>query len=119
MQPRSTAYAVLPGASDKTSPEQVSVRRWCFRGPVIDAGMLVKVGLSAAPRTKGCTADQVGAAVIRAIEEDQGEIDVAQLMVRVVAKTVGAFPGLSDKIGRQRGTTEYAERLKAGLQHLR
>ena len=90
-----------------------------FPGSVIDAGMLVKAGLSAAPRTRGCTADQVGAAVVRAIDHDQGEIDVAQLMVRVIAKTVGVFPGLSDKIGQQREAMAYAEQLSDGLHHLR
>ncbi|MCU1351781.1 MAG: Short-chain dehydrogenase/reductase [Acidimicrobiales bacterium] len=90
-----------------------------FPGSVLDAGMLADAGLPAAPRTKGLGADEVGAAVVRAIKKDVGEIDVAQRMVRTVAKVVGAFPSLGDKIGAQKDAVAYAEELTAGLQHLR
>lgn len=90
-----------------------------FPGSIIDAGMLADAGLSAPKGTRGSSSGEVAAAVIKAIRDDRGEVDAAELMVRVAVKVVALFPGLSDRMGRRRQTVDYSAQLTDRLRHLR
>lgn len=90
-----------------------------FPGSIVDAGMLVGAGLAAPKHTKGSTSIDVAGAVVRAITHDRGEVDAAELLVRTMAKVVGAFPSLGDRVGTQKDTVEYAEQIAAGMRHMR
>ena len=59
-------------------------------GPVRDAGMFARGGGKTPPFVKPSSPDDVGKAVVRAIERNAAEIDVASIGLRAVAK-VGAL----------------------------
>jgi short-subunit dehydrogenase len=90
-----------------------------FPGSIVDAGMLADAGLSAPKGTRGSSSGEVAAAVITAIRDDRGEVDAAELMVRLAAKIVALFPGLGDKMGSQSQNVAYADQLTDRLRHLR
>ncbi len=59
-------------------------------GPVRDAGMFARGGAKTPPLVRPSSPEDVGRAVVRAIERNAAEIDVASLALRVIAK-VGAL----------------------------
>ncbi len=59
-------------------------------GPVRDAGMFARGGAKTPPFVKPSSPEDVGKAVVRAIERNAAEIDVASLGLRMIAK-VGAL----------------------------
>jgi uncharacterized protein len=60
------------------------------------------------------TPDEVAAAVVKGIERDLMEVDVAPLSVRWGAKMAGVAPGFSAKLQRRLGGDEIAENLARG-----
>ena len=82
-----------------------------FPGFIREAGMWVEGGLEL-PRGVGTRSpEQVAAAVIRGIERDRAEIDVAPPTLRAGAVLAGAAPTLVAAINRRMGS----ERLSAAL----
>ena len=59
-------------------------------GPVRDAGMFARGGAKTPPLVNPSSPEDVGKAVVRAIERNEAEIDVASLGLRVISK-VGAL----------------------------
>ena len=64
-------------------------------GFVRDAGMFADSGARLPPGVGTSTPEDVAAAVVRAIEGDRAEVDVAPLPVRAGARLAGLAPGLS------------------------
>jgi hypothetical protein len=60
------------------------------------------------------TPDDVAAAVVRAIERNRAEIDVAPLPLRVGTAVASLLPELSGRVQRRLGSLEIAESLAEG-----
>ncbi len=89
-----------------------------FPGFIRDAGMFADTDVEL-PRGVGTnTPEDVTAAVIRAIERDRGEVDVAPLGVRATGVLNGLFPGLPGRLagrfddGRVGAEMTAAQRVK-------
>jgi len=83
-------------------------------GFIRDAGMFAEAGVTL-PRGVGTRAPgEVAEAVIRAIESDRAELDVAPLALRVGAAFSGLAPGLAGTISRRMGGAEIAAGLARG-----
>jgi uncharacterized protein len=82
-----------------------------FPGFVSEAGLWGDTGLQL-PRAVGTRSpEQVARAVVRGIERDRGEIDVAPPLVRAAVRLGGVAPGLAAGIQRRLGAEELAEEL--------
>jgi short-subunit dehydrogenase len=66
-------------------------------GFVGEAGMFADTGAATPGGVPTVSPDQVAAAVLRAIERDRGEINVAPLRLRLMCAVAGQFPGLAEK----------------------
>lgn len=85
-----------------------------FPGFIRDAGMFAKARVQL-PRGVGTRSpEDVAAAVIRAIERNKAEIDVAPLGLRLGSIVAGLAPELSANSSRRMGGPRIAERLAAG-----
>jgi uncharacterized protein len=83
-----------------------------FPGFIRDAGMFADTGLSL-PRGVGTrTPEQVAAAVLRGIERDKAEIDVAPLAMRAAARLAAVSPSLVAAGARRMGSSSFAEGLE-------
>jgi short-subunit dehydrogenase len=61
-------------------------------GPVRESGMFARTGAKPPPLIGTATPEQVGRAVVKAIERDLAEVDVASLGLRVVSKLSALAP---------------------------
>jgi uncharacterized protein len=85
-----------------------------FPGFVSDAGMLADSGVRL-PRWVGTrTSEQVAAAVIKGIERERGEIDVAPLSLRAGAWAGSLAPATVASIQRRLGSTKLSEAIARG-----
>ena len=85
-----------------------------FPGFIRDAGMWVNAGASL-PKGVGTRSPQdVAAGVVRAIERNRAELDVAPLGLRVGAALAGLAPELSARVSHLLGGTRIAEALAEG-----
>jgi short-subunit dehydrogenase len=83
-------------------------------GFIRDAGMFVNGG-ARLPRGVGTRSPQdVAAAVVRAIERNLAEVDVAPFGLRVGAAFAGLAPSLAASVSRRMGDAQIAEQLAAG-----
>lgn len=90
-----------------------------FPGFIRDAGMFAESGVEL-PRGVGSrTADDVAAGVVRAIEQNRSEIDVAPLSLRAGAAIAGLAPELAGNVSRRLGNTKISSQLAAGQRHKR
>ena len=90
-----------------------------FPGTMVDAGMLAEASLPSTPGTKGTSCDFVARRVIAAIEKNLGEVDAAELSVRVMARFGGVAPELAARIARRKDSIAWGDQVTAGLRHLR
>jgi short-subunit dehydrogenase len=85
-----------------------------FPGFVREAGMFAKSG-AGLPRGVGTRSpEQVAAAVVRAVERDQGEVDVAPIGLRLGALVGGVSPTVSEAVQRWFGAERVAETIVRG-----
>ena len=82
-----------------------------FPGFISDAGMFHDAGVSLPGYVATRTPEQVADAVVRAIEQDRSEIDVAPLGLRLGAKAGGLLPELTGRLQRRLGSERVAEAL--------
>lgn len=82
-------------------------------GFIRGAGMFADSGASPPPGVGTATPEQVGAGVVRAIEENRGEVAVAPIQQRALASFAHAFPGIAGRAQRGAGT-KVAESLARG-----
>lgn len=90
-----------------------------FPGFIRDAGLFADARVEL-PRGVGTRApDDVAAAVVRAIERDKAEVDVAPLGLRVGSIVSGLAPELSASMSRRLGSQRIAGELAANQRHIR
>ena len=82
-------------------------------GFIRDAGMFADSGAKPPPGAGTATPQQVSAAVIRAIEQNRGEIAVAPIQQRALVGFAHVFPGIAGRAQRGAGT-KIAESLARG-----
>jgi uncharacterized protein len=80
-------------------------------GFVSEAGLFADTGVKLPPYVRTRSPQQVAGAVIKSIERDRGEIDVAPFPLRVSAWLAGVAPDAVASVGRRLGSAEMAERL--------
>jgi short-subunit dehydrogenase len=85
-----------------------------FPGFIRDAGMFAASGATL-PKGVGTRApEDVARAVVRAIEQDRAELDVAPLSLRAGAIFAGVAPELAAKTARRLGSDQVAYAIEAG-----
>jgi uncharacterized protein len=85
-----------------------------FPGFIRDAGMFHESGTQL-PRGVGTsTPDEVAAAVLRAIRQDKGEIDVAPMGMRAGTAFASIAPEISAKVAKRLGGDKITEQLVMG-----
>jgi short-subunit dehydrogenase len=85
-----------------------------FPGFIRDAGMFHDSGAQLPPYLGTRTPGDVADAVVRAIEHDLSEVDVAPLPVRLGSAVQGLVPELAARVQRRLGADEIAARVTAG-----
>jgi short-subunit dehydrogenase len=88
-------------------------------GFIREAGMFAETGIKLPPGVGTRTPADVAAAVIRAIEHDRAEIDVAPAVLRVGAALAGLAPELSARVARLLGSNRVARDLTERQSHKR
>jgi short-subunit dehydrogenase len=83
-------------------------------GFIRDAGMFADAGVRLRRGVATRSPEDVAASVIRAIERNKAEVEVAPLSLRVGANLAGIAPDLVSAISRKMGGREVAAKLAAG-----
>ena len=83
-------------------------------GFISDAGMFADSGVKLPPGVGTRTPQQVAAAVLRAVERNRAEVDVAPLGLRLGAVVAGMAPELAATFQRIAGGDQIAEDLASG-----
>jgi short-subunit dehydrogenase len=85
-----------------------------FPGFIRDAGMFAESGTKLPPGVGTSTPDQVANAVVRAIERNDFEVDVAPLGIRAMTTFAGIAPGVSARMAKRFGSDRIGEQLESG-----
>lgn len=85
-----------------------------FPGFIRDAGMFHESGAKLPKGVGSSTPDEVAAAVVKAIRNDRGEIDVAPVAIRVGAALSQLAPETSAKVAKRLGGDKVTEQLVSG-----
>lgn len=85
-----------------------------FPGFIRDAGMFHDSGTKLPTGVGTRTPDEVAAAVIRGIEQDKAEVDVAPIGLRVGAMAAGLAPGPVAAAQRKLGAAKVADQMARG-----
>ncbi len=87
-------------------------------GFIRDAGMFAEAGVRLPPGVGTRSPDDVATAVIRAVERNRAEVEVAPLGLRVGASLAGLAPGLAGPVSRWLGSEKIASDVAAGQRHI-
>ena len=82
-----------------------------FPGPVSDAGMFAETGVEMPWFARPRSPEDVAAAVVRAIDRNRAEIDVAPMTMRVAGRAIGVAPNAVLRIGSRIGADEIAAEI--------
>jgi short-subunit dehydrogenase len=82
-----------------------------FPGFIRDSGMFADSGVKLRKGVGTSTPEDVAAAVIKGIEQEKGEIDVAPLGMRLSVKLAELAPGAAARIQRRLGAVELGQQL--------
>jgi short-subunit dehydrogenase len=82
-----------------------------FPGFVRDAGLFAESGVRLPPWVGTRTPEQVAAAVVRGIEHDRAELDVAPLGLRIGTRLAGLAPLTAARVQRRLGSERIADAL--------
>lgn len=85
-----------------------------FPGFIRDAGMFAESGAKLPAGVGTRAPEDVALAVVKAIESDPAEIDVAPLGLRAGAAFAGLAPELAMKVSRRLGSGSIAEQISSG-----
>jgi short-subunit dehydrogenase len=88
-------------------------------GFVREAGMFAATGAEPPGRARTVSPAQVAAGIVRAIERDRAEVNVAPLELRLGSSIAGVFPGLSARVQRLALRDGSLERIVAAQRHHR
>ena len=83
-------------------------------GFISDAGLFADAGVKLPPGVGTRSPAEVAAALIRAIERNRSEVDVAPLGLRLGATIAGVAPGLAASVTRLAGGERIASQLATG-----
>lgn len=83
-------------------------------GFVREAGLFADTGIKLPGYVRTVSPQQVADAVIKGVERDRGEIDVAPFPIRVSGWLAGIAPSAVAAAGRRLGSAEVADRLAEG-----
>ena len=83
-------------------------------GAIGEAGMFAESGARLPSALGTGTPEQVGRAVVKAIERNRAEIDVAPLPFRLGAAAAGLAPEISGRVQRRLGALDIAESMAEG-----
>ncbi len=84
-----------------------------FPGFIRDAGMFAEAEVTLPPGVGTRSPEDVADAVIRAIEHNRAEIDVAPLSLRAGTMFAGMAPELSARVARRMGSDKIAAQMEA------
>lgn len=90
-----------------------------FPGFISDAGMFAETGTKLPTGVATRSPEQVAAAVVRGIEQDRGEIDVAPLFMKTSAWLAGISPSAVTAMARRLGSEKVAGELGERQKHKR
>jgi short-subunit dehydrogenase len=82
-----------------------------FPGFISDAGMWADAGMEVPTGVRTRSPEQVAAAVVRGIERDKAELDVAPLILRAGGLLAAVAPGLSARVQRVAGGADISAEL--------
>jgi short-subunit dehydrogenase len=82
-----------------------------FPGFVSDAGLFAESGVRLPPWVGTRTPEQVAAAVVRGIEQERAELDVAPLGLRIGTRIAGLAPITAARVQRRLGSERIADAL--------
>ena len=85
-----------------------------FPGFIRDAGMFAESGVELPGYVGTSTPDDVGNAVVVAIEHDRGELDVAPVGMKIGARFATIAPAVSARLQRRLGSERIAADLGSG-----
>jgi short-subunit dehydrogenase len=85
-----------------------------FPGFIRDAGMFADSGAKLPPGVGTSSPDEVAAGIIRAIERNRGEVDVAPLAMKAGARLGGLAPGFTASVQGRLGSFKVARAIGAG-----
>jgi short-subunit dehydrogenase len=90
-----------------------------FPGFVRDAGLFAESGVKLPPWVGTRAPEQVADAVVRAIERERAEVDVAPLGLRLGTRLAGLAPVTVARLQRRLGAERIADALAEGQRHKR
>ncbi len=90
-----------------------------FPGFVRDAGMFAASGAALPPGVGTVTPEEVAAGIVRAVERNRAEVDVAPLGLRLGARVAGVAPGLTATVQRKLGGDRVARSIADGQRERR
>ncbi len=85
-----------------------------FPGFVRDAGMFADSGAALPPGVGTSSPEEVAAGIVRAIERNRGEVDVAPLAMKAGARLGGLAPELTANLQGRLGSFKVARAIGAG-----
>jgi uncharacterized protein len=88
-------------------------------GFVSDAGMFAETDIQLPSYVRTVSPEQVAQGVVKGIERDKGDVDVAPLPLRASAWLAAVAPELVAKTGRRLGSSEMANELAERQRHKR
>ncbi|MEA2469085.1 MAG: hypothetical protein QOE38_83, partial [Thermoleophilaceae bacterium] len=90
-----------------------------FPGFIRDAGMFADADVKLPPGIGTKTPEDVAAAVVKAIERDRAEIDVAPVMLRASTVLASLAPEFAAKMGRRMGSEDITRQMHEGQREKR
>jgi short-subunit dehydrogenase len=90
-----------------------------FPGFIRDAGMFADSQVTLPPGVGTRSPEDVAAAVVRAVENDRAEIDVAPLPLRVGTIFAGVAPELAARVSRRMGSDQISQQMEASQLDMR
>lgn len=85
-----------------------------FPGFIREAGMFADAHVKLPPGVGTRSPEDVAEAVVKAIEQDRAELDVAPLHLRFGATLAGVVPEIADAVTRRSGGERLADRMAEG-----
>lgn len=85
-----------------------------FPGFISDAGMFADADVKLPPGVGTRTPEQVAEAVVRGIEHNRGEIDVAPLPLRISTVFASLSPEMAGRFARRMGSDDISRQMAAG-----
>ena len=90
-----------------------------YPGPIADAGMWADTGLEAPMGLRTRSPRDVGAAVVRAVEQNRPQLIVAPVSLRLGAFFARAAPGVFARLAPRMGSSKVTAAMAEALRHKR